>query len=210
MKVLVIAPHPDDEAIGCGGSICLHARRGDRVSVAFLTSGELGLKHLPPQDAWRIREAEAMQAAEILGIAQTRFLRLPDWFVGEDSARAAGAVEELLREDPPDRIYVPHANEWHPDHKAAAKAVAAALAQRVKPRPEVLQYEVWSALPAYDHVEDITAVMPQKLAAIRAYVSQLRHFRYDHAIRGLNRYRGALAARAKYAEVFVRQDLPAG
>jgi len=45
MKVLIIAPHPDDESIGCGGTLCLHARRGDPMAVVYLTSGELGLKH---------------------------------------------------------------------------------------------------------------------------------------------------------------------
>ena len=65
MNVLVVAPHPDDETIGCGGTLCLHQQRGDRVVVVFLTSGELGLKHLPPQEAWTIREKEANAAARI-------------------------------------------------------------------------------------------------------------------------------------------------
>ena len=59
MNVLVIAPHPDDESIGCGGTLCLHARRGDPITVAYLTSGELGLKHLARNKARLTREREA-------------------------------------------------------------------------------------------------------------------------------------------------------
>ena len=65
MNVLVVVPHPDDESIGCGGTICLHAARGDRVAAVFLTSGELGLRKLPQEKAWRVREREAEKAAEI-------------------------------------------------------------------------------------------------------------------------------------------------
>jgi len=76
MNILVIAPHPDDETIGCGGALCLHAAKGDRVVVVFLTSGELGLKELAPAKAWQVRESEAQAAAKHLGITRLEFLRL--------------------------------------------------------------------------------------------------------------------------------------
>ena len=66
MNVVVIAPHPDDESIGCGGALCRHADAGDRVTVAFLTSGELGLKQLAREAAWQIREAEAHDLAALV------------------------------------------------------------------------------------------------------------------------------------------------
>lgn len=71
----------------------------------------------------------------------------------------------------------------------------------------MLGYEVWTPLATHDQVEDITPVMECKLAAITAYRSQLDHFRYDRAIRGLNQYRGALAARTDFAEVFASLEI---
>ena len=55
-NILVIAPDPDDESIGCGGTLCRYTAHGDRVTAVFLSSGELGLEHLPREEAWRIRE----------------------------------------------------------------------------------------------------------------------------------------------------------
>jgi len=63
-------------------------------------------------------------------------------------------------------------------------------------------YEVWTPLSQYDDVEDITSVMPRKLRAVRAHRSQVVDFKYDRAIAGLNRYRGEMAAKTRYAEVF--------
>jgi LmbE family N-acetylglucosaminyl deacetylase len=209
MNVLVIAPHPDDEAIGCGGTVCLHADRADRVTAVFLTSGELGLKHLPPEQARRVREAEAEAAANVLGVASVSFLRLPDWGVGDEIDRSAAALRPVLERAEPELVYVPHADDAHPDHVAALPVLRAAIAGASRasaaasmPVPSVLAYEVWTPMGEFDHVEDITAVMRRKLKAVRCHASQMTEFRYDQAIRGLNRYRGALAARCTYAEVF--------
>ncbi|HKP53136.1 MAG TPA: PIG-L deacetylase family protein [Chloroflexia bacterium] len=219
MSVLVIAPHPDDEAIGCGGIIALRVESGERVCVAFLTSGELGLKHLPHDEAWRTREGEAEAAARVLGLAQLYFLRQPDWLLGDNIPEASAALRPVLETERPREIYVPHTGDWHPDHKASLPILLAALRvpgeaasgpPSLTPHSSLLAtqtpllrtYEVWTPLSEYAHVEDISAVIARKLAAVRCYKSQLQGFRYDRAARGLAQYRGALAGRCRYAEVF--------
>jgi N-acetylglucosamine malate deacetylase 1 len=205
MNVLVVAPHPDDEAIGCGGALCLHAAHGDRVCAVFLTSGELGLKHLPRAETWRIREAEAEAAGEVLGLSRLAFLRCPDWQVGDHVEEAARGLRAVLEGERPQRLYLPHPRDGHPDHRAALPVVRAALAEGSVPLPLLVAYEVWTPLGEYDHVEDVSSVMPRKLRAVRCHRSQLGHFRYDRAVRGLNQYRGALAGRCRYAEVFCHE-----
>lgn len=202
MNVLVIAPHPDDECIGCGGTICLHVERGDKVSAVFLTSGELGLKHLAKEEAWRIRENEAKRAGKILGFAELQFLRCRDWFLGEEIEMAASALVPILQRLQPQLIYLPHENEWHPDHKASLSIVRAAVIRCKDLAPELRTYEVWTPLSEYDHVENVTAMIARKLKALRAHSSQLNEFNYTAAIRGLNQYRGAMAGKCNYAEVF--------
>ena len=92
MNVLVIAPHPDDEAIGCGGTICLHTDRGDHVAEVFLTSGEFALKDLTREKAWAIRENEAQESAGILGITSVTFLRRPDHYLSDGIEEAAAEL----------------------------------------------------------------------------------------------------------------------
>jgi N-acetylglucosamine malate deacetylase 1 len=208
MNVLVLAPHPDDEAIGCGGTIARHRANGDRVVVAFLSSGELGLGHLPRQEAWEIREGEAASAAEVLGISGIEFLRRPDWYLSESADEAAALLRPVLERDRPQRIYLPHPGEWHPDHQACLTILSRALEESSLRPPSLFGYEVWTPLSEYDLVKDVTETMGRKLQAIRCYRSQLGHFRYDRAVRGLNAYRGGLAGRCGFAEVF--QSLVAG
>jgi LmbE family N-acetylglucosaminyl deacetylase len=196
VNVLVVAPHPDDEAIGCGGAICLHAARGDRVTAVFLTSGELGLKHLPREEAWRVREAEAEIAAAVLGLARLEFLRGPDWVLGEHQGEVVARLRTVMEREGPELVYAPHEQEDHPDHQTALPIVRRAGA------PRIAAYEVWTPLSGYDEVQDISSVMARKMEAILCYRSQVSQYRYDRAARGLAQYRGALAGRCEYAEVF--------
>jgi N-acetylglucosamine malate deacetylase 1 len=202
MKILVIAPHPDDESIGCGGAVSLHAQRGDAVSAVFLTSGELGLKQLSREKAWDIREAEARSACKVLGVSEPQFLRLPDWMMGDDVAGAAAKLAPLLQQIEPDLIYLPHPNEWHPDHRASLPMLRAALTLCGGLRPKLRGYEVWTPLAEYQHVENITGVMTRKLRAVRKHASQVKDWDYVRAVRGLNEYRGVMAGRCRFAEVF--------
>jgi LmbE family N-acetylglucosaminyl deacetylase len=202
MNILVIAPHPDDETIGCGGALYHHAAAGDRVVAVFLTSGELGLKHLAASKARKVREAEARAAARQLGIARLEFLRLPDWGVGAHVRQGARLLSPILKAEAPQVVYVPHSAEWHPDHQVALPMLRAAL-RRARLRKVVLRaYEIWTPLAQHDCVEDISRVMPRKLRALRAHRSQLGEFDYLRAVVGLNQFRGALAGKCRYAEVF--------
>jgi LmbE family N-acetylglucosaminyl deacetylase len=200
--VLVIAPHPDDEAIGCGGTICLHAARGDRVTAVFLTSGERGVDGVSAETARAIREAEAEAAAEVLRLDRLHFLRLGDLAVADNLPAGAAGLRAALQAEPASVIYLPHPAEAHPDHQAALPLVRLALADCAGTLPELRLYEVWSPLTVHGWAEDISQFMTRKLRAVRCYRSQLAAFRYDRAVRGLNQYRGCLAARCRYAEVF--------
>ena len=202
MKVLVLAPHPDDETIGCGGSLYLHAKNGDKVSVVFLTSGELGLSHLPKSTAWQIREAEARRAARILKVRELRFLRCSDWTLLSEIPKAARLLRPILRKTAPELIYLPHPEDGHPDHQATLLILSEALKSVKLPHLKLRFYEVWTPLSNHDVVNDITSSMKQKIKALRAHKSQLKDFDYVRAVTGLNQYRGALAAKTQFAEVF--------
>jgi len=210
MNVLVIAPHPDDEALGCGGTVCKHSAGGDRVAAVFLTSGELGLKQLPRDRARQVRESEARTAARILGIERIEFLRLPDWQVGQHIKEGARLLRPILKRETPEVIYLPHPSDWHPDHQAAWLVLQAAWHGKSASPPRVLGYEVWTPLSAHDQVENVTKTMPRKIRALRAHRSQLDEFDYERAVRGLNQFRGELAGKCRYAEVFQVLSLKPG
>ena len=202
MNVLVLAPHPDDESIGCGGAICLHADRGDRVAVVFLTSGELGLTGKSEEDARRVREQESENAAAILGISSLTFMRQADRHLKQDTDRVARALKPILEWEKPEIIYLPHERDFHPDHRASVSIAKKAVRSSGITRPALLSYEVLTPLAEYDRAEDITSVIRRKIKAVCAHRSQLRQFRYDLALRAINRYRGVVAGAGRYAEVF--------
>ena len=199
-NVIVVAAHPDDETIGCGGALRRHVLAGDRVSVIFLTSGEAGGHGI--DDPRATREREAREAAEILGVCEVEFWGEPD---GRLKATRA-TVERLTQAVERSRasvLYAPHRNDDHPDHRCASRIARRALAGSAH-RSQLLQYEIWSPVAQIDHIVDISEVLEVKLRAIRAYRSQCAVMRFDDAFRGLARYRGEMHSwpGGDYAEVF--------
>lgn len=196
MKVLVIAAHPDDDALGAGGAIRLHADNGDRVHALYLTSGELGCPGEDPTTVAQRREAEARTAAGELGVAELTFWREEDSALQATDAlrRRLGALAE---EAGYDLIYVPHAGEGHPDHRAALYLAGAALDARI-----VRTYEVWTPLTRFSTMVDITATAGVKRSAIRCHRSQISNG-FAEAMLALNMYRGLMHGPGMlYAEVF--------
>lgn len=204
-NVLIISPHPDDEAIGCGGAIATHVAAGDNVEVIFLTSGEKGGHGKPEEETISTREDEAMMAANIFQLANIEFWRQPDGSFEANTAnvrRLMNKLESLL----PDVIYVPHEQEDHPDHRTAAFLVRLAVSQMNKgtTKPDVWMYEVWTPLQKLDYILDFTPYVETKRKAVQAHKSQCDVLKFDEAILGLNRYRGEMHSwpGGDYAEVF--------
>lgn len=195
MNVLVLAAHPDDEVLGCGGAVLTHVAAGDRVAVAFVTSGEGGLDSYPVDEARRIREAEAMAAAKVLGFASVEFMRRPDGSLADDPSGLVPVVSPLL--DGVDLVYAPHPDEDHTDHAALGRAIS-----ETSGAAEALGYEIWTPIARPDRIVDISAVMERKLEAVRCYRCQLEYWPYDRAVEGLNAYRGALFEGVEYGEAF--------
>jgi N-acetylglucosamine malate deacetylase 1 len=206
-NILVVSPHPDDESIGCGGTIRKHVLKGDAVHVVVLTSGEAGGHGRSSEETIRLREQEARDAAEILELTSLQFWHLPDGRL-KATATALQQLRRAIRALRPSVIYVTHDREMHPDHRAAYRLVMQAVNELTGRRPVVLLYEVWTPLQEIDHVEDISEVMETKLAAVRAYRTQCDAVRFDDAVLGLNRYRGEMHSwpGGPYAEIFKKAE----
>lgn len=205
-KVLVISPHPDDEAIGCGGTISSHIADGDVVEVIFLTSGEKGGHDgKTEKDTRKIREEEARHAATILQLTNIEFWREPDGVVSVTVALVK-KLKNKIQEQKTNIIYVTHQDEEHPDHQAAALLVKKAMRKlnQAIEKPAVWMYEVWTPIQRMDHIVDISSYVDLKRKAILAHNSQCSVMKFDEAILGLNRYRGEMHSwpGGEYAEVF--------
>jgi LmbE family N-acetylglucosaminyl deacetylase len=207
---VAIAPHPDDELIGAGGSLVKHARAGNRVVLVQVVGRE---RTLGTDIDDRAYAAEIDRARERLGAAECTNLGAPsrDLLPGRRWRIALAAVLRRVR---PDVVYLPHAGEEDREHQLvhelardALWMASAAFFPEAGPEPSpppalVLGYEVWTPLSRYGYVEDVSSTIEAKVHAMRAYESQLAHVRWDEAVEGLSRYRGAVAQGGGYAEVF--------
>ena len=190
-RVLVIAPHPDDETIGPGGCLALHKRAGSLVTTLFVTtSGEVA------KDVPRAREAD--RAATLLGY-QNHFLSIPDGSVSLHEATLASQIALFIRAFTPDTIFCPFPGDHHRDHQATAASTALAISATGF-EGDIWCYEVWSTLWP-NVLVDISSVVEEKRAAMNCYESQVSYTPYASAAIGLNQYRG-LKGGVPFAEGF--------
>jgi len=164
---LVVAPHPDDETVSCGGAVTLHRRAGDPVAVVIVTDGGASGAALP-----QTRAAEAEAAAAILGGVWRR-LDLPEGAWTPSTGQLW--LRETLRDFGPVLVYAPSCVDFHPQHLETAHALAAALAD-LGHTCQVRVYE--SAVPLTPVLADQTAMLRDaarvKERAIAAYATQQR------------------------------------
>lgn len=228
--VLVVAAHPDDELLGCAGTLARRARAGDRVEIVILAEGATSRSSGAGRDAHaaeldRLRDA-ARKAAETIGAGTPEFFGLPDNRMdGEVLLEVVQRLEATIGRVRPAIVYTHHRGDVNVDHDVVHRAVITAC----RPLPghtvsRILAFETpssteWmspaSAAPfAPNWFVDISETLETKLAALKCYDAEMRPFphpRSYEAVEHLARWRGATAGFAA-AEAFmlVRQTEPAG
>lgn len=207
MNILVLAPHPDDDAIGCGGTIRRHVLEGHSVHVIYLSDGEKGMPGTSENHTREIRRTEAGVCSQILGTEELYFWHMTDGHVAAEQERAVKSLIQKLIDVQYGIVYCPHKLDEHPDHRAAYEIAYYARHQLVLHdipdiRPEFRTYEVWTPMADVKQVIDISGLASSKRGAIRCHKSQLSNA-FDEAILALNHYRGLLLGpNWMYAEAF--------
>lgn len=198
-RLLVLAPHPDDEVLGCGGLIAATLASGGTVQVLVVSDGGQG------GDA-SLRERESIAAAEVLsaGFAplQPLFWRLPDRGLA-DACGLVPRLQHLITASLADFVLLPSPFEIHPDHRALCAAGLHALRGEGL-AVDLLFYEVGQPLMP-NLLVDITAQLDRKRAALQCFASQLAVQAYDEQLLGLNRFRAyTLGPAVTHAEAYWR------
>ncbi len=203
-RVLIFAPHPDDEIFGCGGAACLYRNQGVEVTAVVVTDGAANAPATQRPGIFATRQAETNAALDTLNIAPAIFWGLQDRSIGASPGLTA-RMATLLETRPFDVVFTPSLSEIHPDHKACTHAMLAALEQRHlqgKALPVVMFYEVGIPLQP-NCLIDITPVWSRKERAMQSFVSQLATQDYARQVAGLNTYRTyTLGQHVQYAEAY--------
>jgi N-acetylglucosamine malate deacetylase 1 len=213
-NVLIIAPHPDDEILGCGGTIKKMSMQGNNVWVLIVSRGKAGM--YTEEGIQRVRK-EALDAHKLLGVNETRFLDFPAPELDLISlSTISSAISKIINEYKADTIYIPHVGDIHHDHKVvfnasmvAARPVNNCTVKRIYAY-ETLSETEWAA-PISSELFiptlyiDISEVFHMKIEAFKCYKTQIREFpnpRSLKAIEALANYRGGTVG-FSYAEAFM-------
>ncbi|WP_171038203.1 PIG-L deacetylase family protein [Aquibacillus sediminis] len=175
-RVLVLAPHVDDETIGAGGTLKAWSKQGTDIHVAYMTDGSKSNSNLPAETIMKQRRDEAMKVKQILGINEMHFLDFKDQELVANEPFIA-AIANLIKTVKPDLILVPIYIDCHPDHVATANTLKEAV-KREDYQGQIWCYEINCPIePVYiNRVVDVSAVQTEKNQAIEQFTSQAIDF----------------------------------
>lgn len=210
MRILVFAPHPDDEVLGCGGVMAKHIAYGDDVYVCVVTSSRV--------EKYRVMHQNyARKVGEYLGVKDVFFFDYPTVELSSVNDRDfTGSFNELVQKIRPEIVYIPFYGDMHTDHKKVADAAMVALRPYSAPFVrEIYAYETLSETgwnyPTADKTfipnvfENISAYVDVKVHAMEMYETKIEkppHPRSAEGIRTLAKYRGGTVG-VEYAEAFM-------
>lgn len=212
--VLVIAPHMDDEVLGCGGTIARHVDQRDPVHVCVVCNR--AYDHAYDNEAIKAEKRAAEEAKGVLGYGELRYLDLPDEQLYSHLQDAITSIERVVAEVQPEVVYSAFGGDLHQDHRTVAHAVNIVLRAGAAPSVRrALAFEVPSGTDqallgigetfAPTVFVDIEATLDRKIAAMQAYSREMRPFPHPRSLEMLTakaRSRGAQAGLAA-AEAFV-------
>lgn len=221
-KILLIAAHPDDEVLGCGGTIAKHVMQGDEVYCLILGEGVTSRYSQREEAEVELKQlkSEAEEAAKILGIKEVFFRDFPDnRFDAVPLLTIVKAVEEVKEEIKPSIIYTHHHGDLNIDHQITFQAVLTAC-RPVKDEivREIYSFEVpssteWNSPHANNYFMptvfvDISQTFDKKIAALKAYQGEIReypHPRSPEALRAIAmRWGSAVGCQAAEAFELIR------
>ena len=148
--ILIFAPHPDDETLGCGGTIAKKLSEGYEIVVVILTDGRhafskvLGINSNPtPEELKQIRKEEAIKALKVLGVPETNiiFLDFEDGSLEKHEDDVKKRILEIMKIYQPTEVYFPYSKDQNPDHKATNRIIKECI-KITKPSPKSLQYSI--------------------------------------------------------------------
>lgn len=202
--VLIVAAHPDDEVLGCGGTIARHAAEGDVVHVVFMADGE-GARPGHPDDAIAKRQVAASKALKIMGGSEVSFLGFMDNSLDVCTLLdLIKPLERIIVKIQPHIVYTHHHGDLNIDHELTHRAVMTAC----RPRPgntieEIYCFEIVSStewntpgLRPFTPMRfvDITRHLETKIRALEVYAAEMQEFPHARSVenvRAIAAYRGA-------------------
>ena len=205
MRVLVISPHPDDEVLGCGGTIAKYVDHGDTVYLCIITT-----VYTPDwsEEYIQNKKVEIAKANEILGINKTYFLDLPAVKLDMVPQKQINdLLQNIVNEIRPEVVYIPWKGDLNRDHRIIFESSLVATRPTNSIIKRILAYEILSetewgqSIEAFHPTvyEDISYHIAKKLDAMRSYKSELKESPHPRSLESIE-----ILAKKRGSEVFIR------